>query len=69
MQSPSRVAFAAIFAEQVLHMSDTEIIVFFAVVQTSAVIGSVVFGFITDTLGPKRTISITLFLWIAISVA
>jgi UMF1 family MFS transporter len=62
------IAFAAIFAGQVLHMSDSEIIVFFAVVQTSAVAGSVVFGFITDKLGPKRTISITLFLWIAISV-
>ena len=62
------IAFAAIFAAQVLKMSDDEIIVFFAVVQTSAVLGSLVFGFITDRLGPKRTISITLVLWIAISI-
>ena len=62
------IAFAAIFAEHILHMSDKEIIVFFAVVQTSAVIGSIVFGIITDAIGPKRTISLTLLLWIGISI-
>ncbi len=63
------IAFAAIFAQQVLQMSDTEIIGFFAVVQTSAVIGSLLFGILTDKIGPKRTISITLVLWIAIVVS
>lgn len=62
------IAFAAIFAQQILAMSDTEIIGFFAVVQTSAVAGSVVFGIITDKIGPKRTIAITLLLWIGIVV-
>src|SRR5512143_1315453 len=60
------IAFAAIFAEKILRMSDKEIIVFFAVVQTSAIIGSVVFGVITDKIGPKKTITITLIIWIAI---
>jgi UMF1 family MFS transporter len=63
------IAFAAIFAQQVLQMSDVEIIGFFAVVQTSAVIGSAVFGVITDNIGPKKTISITLLLWIGIVIA
>lgn len=62
------IAFAAIFAEHILHMSDKDIIIFFAVVQTSAVAGSILFGIITDAIGPKRTISMTLFLWIGISV-
>jgi UMF1 family MFS transporter len=62
------ISFAAIFAEETLHMSDREIIVFFAVVQTSAVLGSLVFGFITDKIGPRKTIIITLILWIGISV-
>jgi len=62
------IAFAAIFSEHVLHMSDKEIIGFFAIVQTSAVVGSLVFGFITDSIGPKKTISITLAIWIAIAV-
>ncbi len=63
------IAFAAIFAESVLRMSDADIIVFFAVVQTSAILGSLVFGVITDRIGPKKTIMITLLLWIAICVA
>ena len=62
------VAFAAVFAQSVLAMTDAEIIGFFAVVQTSAVIGSVVFGVITDKIGPKRTIAITLLIWIAIVI-
>jgi MFS transporter, UMF1 family len=61
------IAFAAIFAENILHMSDSDIIVFFAIVQTSAIIGSFVFGIITDKIGPKKTIIITLIIWIAIS--
>jgi len=63
------IAFAAIFAEHTLQMSDADIIVFFAIVQTSAVLGSLVFGVVTDKLGPKRTITITLVLWIAIAGA
>ena len=62
------IAFAALFADRILHMSDKDIIVFFAIVQTSAVIGSFVFGFVTDKIGPKKTIMITLALWIAISI-
>ncbi|MBI1807170.1 MAG: MFS transporter [Ignavibacteria bacterium] len=62
------IAFAAIFAENILHMSDKDIIVFFAIVQTSAILGSVVFGIITDKIGPKRTIMITLAIWIGIAV-
>lgn len=62
------IAFAAIFADHVLHMGDREIVVFFAIVQTSAIIGSVVFGIITDKIGPKKTISITLSIWFAITI-
>ena len=62
------IAFAAIFAEQILHMTDEDIIIFFAIVQTSAVLGSLIFGFITDKIGPRKTILITLAIWIAISI-
>lgn len=62
------IAFAAIFAEQILHMTDKDIIIFFAIVQTSAVLGSLIFGFITDKIGPRKTIFITLAIWIAISI-
>jgi UMF1 family MFS transporter len=62
------IAFAAIFAKEMLSMSDKETIVFFAIVQTSAVIGSFLFGFLTDKFGPKKTISVTLVLWLTITV-
>lgn len=62
------IAFAAIFAEQVLQMSDRDIIIFFAIVQTSAILGSLVFGILTDKIGAKKTISITLVLWLGIVI-
>ena len=62
------IAFAAIFAKDMLQMSDKELILFFAVVQTSAVVGSFLFGFVTDKIGPKRTIIITLFIWLSITL-
>lgn len=63
------IAFAAVFAERVLNMTDTDIIIFFTIVQTSAILGSLVFGLVTDKIGPKRTITLTLFMWIVIAVA
>jgi MFS transporter, UMF1 family len=62
------IAFAAIFAEHNLHMSDSAIIAFFAIVQTSAVVGSVFFGIVADKIGPKKTITITLIIWVAIVI-
>ncbi len=62
------IAFAAIFAQHILHMNDRDIIIFFAIVQTSAIVGSLIFGVVTDRIGPKKTITITLFLWIGISI-
>ena len=62
------IVFAGIFAETVLNMNDRDIIVFFATVQTSAIIGSIFFGIITDKIGPKKTITITLALWILVCV-
>ncbi len=62
------IAFAAIFAKEMLQMTDRETIAFFAIVQTSAVIGSFLFGFLTDKIGPKKTITITLVIWLVITV-
>ena len=63
------IFFAAIFAKSVLHMNDKELILFFAVVQTSAVVGSFLFGFVTDKIGPKKTIMITLLIWLSIALS
>jgi MFS transporter, UMF1 family len=62
------IAFAAIFANHILHMNVKEIVIFFAIVQSSAILGSLVFGVVTDKIGPKKTIIITLLIWIGISI-
>lgn len=62
------IAFASIFAFNVLHMQDDEIIVFFAIVQSTAVLGSFVFGIVSDHIGPRKTISFTLLIWIAVVI-
>ncbi len=49
-------------------MSDSEVIYFFVIVQSTAVIGSFIFGIISDHIGPKKTITITLFIWIGVIV-
>ena len=63
------IVFAGIFAETILNMNDRDIIVFFATVQTSAILGSIFFGIVTDKIGPKKTITITLVLWILVCFA
>jgi UMF1 family MFS transporter len=60
------ISFASIFATQTLHFSLQEVIVLFAVVQASGIVGSLFFGVITDKIGAKRTIAINLIFWIAI---
>ncbi|HSD63183.1 MAG TPA: MFS transporter, partial [Ignavibacteriaceae bacterium] len=62
------IAFASIFASNILKMTDEQIILFFAIVQTTAVAGSFIFGIISDHIGPKKTITITLFVWIVVII-
>jgi len=62
------IAFAAIFAANALKMTDEQVILFFVVVQSTAVAGSFIFGIVSDHIGPKRTITITIFIWIAVII-
>jgi MFS transporter, UMF1 family len=60
------IAFSSIYAQNTLGFSTGELIMFFMLVQTSALLGSVFFGFITDRIGAKRTIVITLLIWFVV---
>lgn len=62
------IAFASIFASNILKMNDEEIILFFVIVQSTAVAGSFIFGIISDHIGPKKTITITLVVWIIVII-
>jgi MFS transporter, UMF1 family len=60
------IIFSSIFARETLKMDIGEIVIYFAMVQTSAIFGSVLFGILADHTTHKRTLSITLFLWLSI---
>lgn len=63
------ISFASLFATQTLKFTLQEVLVLFAVVQASAIIGSIIFGVISDKIGPKRTIAINLILWMVVVAA
>ena len=62
------IIFSSIFADETLKLGVEEIILFFAVVQSSAVAGSLLFGVLADKIGHKRSLIISLFLWLVILV-
>jgi MFS transporter, UMF1 family len=62
------IIFSSIFARETLKMDIGEIVIFFAMVQTSAIAGSLLFGILADHMGHKRTLSMTLLLWLCIII-
>lgn len=62
------VAFAAIFADKVIGMDTGEQIIFFMVVQATALLGSLAFGRITNRIGARQAMVVTLGLWLAVVV-
>lgn len=59
------IAFMSVYAHQVMGFSDSMIRIFLIVSTTFAVAGSLVFGWVTDRLGAKRTLMVVLCIWIA----
>lgn len=58
------IIFSSIFAVKTLGMSLPEVVVFFLVVQSTAIGGSVLFGVLADKFGIKRMLSWTLLIWV-----
>ncbi|MEW6377754.1 MAG: MFS transporter [Thermodesulfobacteriota bacterium] len=57
------IIMASIFGADVLRMETGEIILFFLMIQGIAFFGSLVFGYLADTIGNKRTVMISLGIW------
>ncbi len=55
---------SAIFANKVLDFSPGDLIIYFLVTQVTAGLGAVWFGRLADRIGAKRTISMTLIVWL-----
>ena len=62
------IIMASIFGAEVLGMGTEELIVYFLMVQGTAFVGSLVFGFLADRLGNKRAILLALIVWILVVV-
>jgi UMF1 family MFS transporter len=58
------IYYAAIFGAAVYSFSTELILIFFAVTQLAAIPGAFIFGYIADSIGTKKTLMITLGIWI-----
>ena len=64
------IVIAAIYAQEVMHFTTTENIIMIMVVNITAAVGAFVFGLFQDRLGARRTLELTLVIWIvAIALA
>jgi len=58
------IYYAAIFGVAVYQFSTTMTLVFFAVTQFAAIPGAFAFGYVADKIGTKKTLIISLFIWV-----
>lgn len=58
------IYFSGNYASTTLHFTLEELIIFFLIVQTTAILGSLVFGFFADSFGQKRALVISLVIWV-----
>jgi UMF1 family MFS transporter len=64
----SIIAFAGIVAERTFHFDTAQLITLFIALQLSSAGGAFLFGWIQDRIGGRRTIQITLVMWIGICI-
>jgi UMF1 family MFS transporter len=58
------IFFSGNYASTTLNFTMEELIFFFLIVQTTAIVGALLFGILADSIGQKRTIVISLFIWL-----
>ncbi|TFH06203.1 MAG: MFS transporter, partial [Candidatus Thorarchaeota archaeon] len=58
------IYYAALFGETVYSFSTTDILIFFAVTQLTAIPGAFIFGYVADRIKTKPTLMITLSIWV-----
>lgn len=62
------IVFSGIYANKVLGFTPVDLIIFFIVMQISSALGALILGPLSDKIGQKRTIDITLIVWILVSI-
>lgn len=58
------IFFSGNYASTTLNFSMMELITFFLIVQTTAIVGSVTFGILADSVGQKKSIVLSLVIWV-----
>lgn len=58
------ISFAFIYGSQEIKITNTHQKIMFLLIQISAALGAIAFGFIQDKIGAKKTYTLTLLLWI-----
>lgn len=58
------IYFSGNYASSTLKFSFQELIVFFIIVQTTAILGSLIFGIVADSYGTKKSLIISLIIWL-----
>ncbi len=58
------IFFSGNYASTTLNFSMGELIVFFIIVQTTAIVGSLLFGILADAYGQKKSLVFSLLIWI-----
>lgn len=58
------IFFSGNYASTTLNFSETDLLIFFLTVQITAIIGAALLGILADSIGQKKTIIITIIMWL-----
>jgi UMF1 family MFS transporter len=62
------IVFASIYGIKRFGMTTQNMIIYFIIAQISSILGSGLFGYFTDRIGVKKSLSISLLIWIAVVI-
>lgn len=62
------ITLSAVYAQLVMHFTTAQTITLILVVNITAAVGAFLFGYIQDAIGHKKTLALTIFLWIVMGV-
>ncbi len=62
------ISFAAIYGATRFGMSPKQLITYFIIANLTSMVGAFIFGYVLDKIGAKKTITITLIIWIAVVI-
>ncbi len=63
------IFFSAIYAQTTLGFTILELVIFFVIVQITALIGSYLFGYLADKFGTKKILGLTILGWVILTLA